>query len=122
MTELSYRFIETPVRKGHVGRWWRKLQAASDPVPAAARSPPTAAALVAVSVFAAANLATAELRPNEIEQSLQAGRDGQRRPGGPDRVHDGPEYIADRRRPQTQATESTKPPPTHDGGPAARCP
>ena len=33
VTELSYRLIETPVRKGHVGRWWRKLQSGSDPLP-----------------------------------------------------------------------------------------
>ncbi len=74
VTELSYRLIETPVRKGHVGRWWRKLKAASDPFPRRIVAT-TAAVLVAVSVFAAANLATAELRPNEIEQSLQPGRE-----------------------------------------------
>ena len=27
VTEISYRFIETPIRRGHVGRWWRRLQA-----------------------------------------------------------------------------------------------
>ena len=27
VTEISFRLIETPIRKGHVGRWWRRLQA-----------------------------------------------------------------------------------------------
>jgi peptidoglycan/LPS O-acetylase OafA/YrhL len=70
--ELSYRLVEMPVRRRHVGRWWRRLQARRDPVPrriiAAA-----GAGLVALSVFAATNLATAELKQNEIAQSLAEG-------------------------------------------------
>jgi peptidoglycan/LPS O-acetylase OafA/YrhL len=72
--ELSYRLVEMPVRRRHVGRWWRRLQARRDPVPrriiAAA-----GAGVVALSVFAAANLATAELRQNEIAQSLAEGEE-----------------------------------------------
>ena len=33
VTELSYRFIETPIRKGALGRWWKQLRASSDPIP-----------------------------------------------------------------------------------------
>ena len=74
VAEASYRFVEMPIRRRHVGRWWRRLQARRDPVPrriiAAA-----GAGCVAVSVFAVANLATAELKPNEIAQSLDEASD-----------------------------------------------
>ena len=33
ITELSYRYVETPIRKGVVGIWWRGLRRARDPVP-----------------------------------------------------------------------------------------
>ncbi len=69
VTEISYKFIESPIRRGQVGRWWRRLQSARDPAPR--RLIATAGAvLVALSVFAAANLATAQLKQNEIDQSL----------------------------------------------------
>jgi peptidoglycan/LPS O-acetylase OafA/YrhL len=72
ITEFSYRFVEMPIRRRHVGRWWRRLQARRDPVPrriiAAA-----GAGCVALSVFAAANLATAKLNQNEIAESLEEG-------------------------------------------------
>ena len=69
LTEISFRLIETPIRKGHVGRWWRRLQAARDPAPRRIIAG-AGAAMVALSVFAVATLATAELKPNEIAQSL----------------------------------------------------
>ena len=75
VTELSYRFIETPIRKGSLGRWWKQLRASSDPVPRRRASPPAAAAVTAVAVFAAASLATAELRPNEIAAASEEGRE-----------------------------------------------
>ena len=72
VADASYRLVEMPIRRRHVGRWWRRLQAKRDPVPrriiAAA-----GAGCVALSVFAAANLATAELKQNEIAQSLEEG-------------------------------------------------
>jgi peptidoglycan/LPS O-acetylase OafA/YrhL len=71
--EISYRFIEMPVRRRHVGRWWRRLQAARDPAPRRVIAA-VGAACVALSVFAAANLATAELKPNEIAASLDQGQ------------------------------------------------
>jgi peptidoglycan/LPS O-acetylase OafA/YrhL len=74
VTEVSYRYIETPIRRGQVGRWWRNLQSSRDPAPRRLIAG-AGACLVAVSVFAATNLATAQLKPNEIEQSLNEARD-----------------------------------------------
>ncbi len=39
VTELSYRFIESPIRRGQVGRWWRRLQSSRDPAPRRVSSP-----------------------------------------------------------------------------------
>ena len=69
VTEISFRIIETPIRRGTFGRWWRRLQAARDPAPRRVIAG-AGACLVAVSVFAVTSLATAELKPNEIAQSL----------------------------------------------------
>ena len=69
ITEASYRLLEMPIRKAHVKRWWRRLQASRDPAPRRVIAT-IGAGLVAMSVFAAANLATAELKQNEIAQSL----------------------------------------------------
>ncbi|CAN5767091.1 acyltransferase family protein [soil metagenome] len=72
VTETSYRFIETPIRTGRIRRWWRRLQAKRDPNPRRMIAT-VGAGVVAVSMFAAANLATAELKPNEIEESIRQG-------------------------------------------------
>jgi peptidoglycan/LPS O-acetylase OafA/YrhL len=72
ITEISYRWIETPVRRGQVGRWWRRLQSSRDPAPRRVIAG-AGAAIVAVSVFAVANLATAQLTQNEIARSLNQG-------------------------------------------------
>jgi peptidoglycan/LPS O-acetylase OafA/YrhL len=69
LTELSYRYIESPIRRGQVGRWWRRLQSSHDPAPRRVIAG-AGTVLAAVSVFAVTNLATAELKPNEIAQSL----------------------------------------------------
>jgi peptidoglycan/LPS O-acetylase OafA/YrhL len=71
--EVSYRFVEMPIRRRHVGRWWRRLQAKRDPAPRRVIAA-AGAGCVALSVFAAANLATAELKQNEIAQSLEEGQ------------------------------------------------
>ena len=71
VTELSYRFIETPIRKGTMGESWNRLR----------RSPATGArnALFAggvvfatFAVFAGVSLATADVVENEVQQSLDA--------------------------------------------------
>ena len=71
VTELSYRFIETPIRKGTMAESWHRLR----------RSPSTGArnALVGAgvvfatfAVFAGVSLATADVVENEVRQSLDA--------------------------------------------------
>jgi peptidoglycan/LPS O-acetylase OafA/YrhL len=71
ITELSYRFIETPIRTGRMRTWWHTLRAQRDPTPRRVLAG-AGAGVVALSLFAAANMATAELKPNEIAQSLAA--------------------------------------------------
>jgi hypothetical protein len=74
ITEVSYRLIETPVRRGNVGRWWRRLQSSRDPAPRRLIAG-VGTCVVAISVFAVTNLATAQLKVNEIQQSLDEAGD-----------------------------------------------
>ncbi len=69
VTELSYRFIETPIRKGTMGESWHRLR----------RSPSTGArnallgagvVFATFAVFAGVSLATADVVENEVRQSL----------------------------------------------------
>jgi hypothetical protein len=71
VTEISYRLIETPIRRARSGAGGAGC---SRPRPGPARLIAGAGArVVALSVFAVANLATAQLKPNEIAQSLDEG-------------------------------------------------
>ena len=74
ITELSYRFIETPIRRGALSRMWRRGEL-GDP----SRRPKglVAAALIAagLALFAGVSLATADLEQNEVRQSLDASED-----------------------------------------------
>jgi len=74
ITELSYRYVETPIRKGVVGIWWRSLRRARDPVP---RQLVTVAfsSCLALSIFGVFSLARADLKQNEIAESTDAGED-----------------------------------------------
>ncbi len=74
ITEASYRYVETPIRKGVVGVWWRSLRRARDPVP---RQLVTVAfgSCLALSIFGVFSLARADLQQNEIEESTAAGED-----------------------------------------------
>jgi peptidoglycan/LPS O-acetylase OafA/YrhL len=71
ITELSYRLIEIPVRKGALGRLWsrRNTWGGVDTRTLVGGG----AAIAAVTVFAGASLATADLQQNEVRQSLDAG-------------------------------------------------
>ncbi|MFV0307227.1 MAG: hypothetical protein ACK5OX_05745, partial [Desertimonas sp.] len=71
LTEFSYRFIETPIRTGHLGRWWRRLGARRDPTPRRVIAV-VGSVLVGFSLFGAASLATAELKPNDVQQQIAA--------------------------------------------------
>ncbi len=75
VTELSYRYIETPIRKGSLGAWWatrgeRRRREAN-------RGAVLGGAFVgtALAVFAAASLATAELKQNEVAERLDQSTD-----------------------------------------------
>ncbi|MFM7744329.1 MAG: hypothetical protein ACKO8T_01540, partial [Actinomycetota bacterium] len=72
VTELSYRLIETPVRKGNFSRWLRSWRGAETPERRRHRTRMVAAGVVvaAFPVFAIANLSTANLRLDAISQSL----------------------------------------------------
>ncbi len=74
ITELSYRFIETPIRTGRIKTWWARLRAQRDPTPRRMLAG-VGAGVVGLSLFAAANMATAELKQNEIAQSLADAED-----------------------------------------------
>ena len=69
ITELSYRFVETPIRKGTMGESWRRIR----------RSPAAGVrnalliggvVVAAFTVFAGISLATADVVENEVRQSL----------------------------------------------------
>jgi peptidoglycan/LPS O-acetylase OafA/YrhL len=74
ITEASYRYVETPIRKGVVGIWWRSLRRARDPVP---RQLVTVAfsSCLALSIFGVFSLARADLQQNEIAESVDAGQE-----------------------------------------------
>ena len=74
ITEASYRYVETPIRKGVVGIWWRSLRRARDPVP---RQLVTVAfsSCLALSVFGVFSLARADLQQNGIQDSIEEGGD-----------------------------------------------
>ncbi len=72
ITELSYRFIETPIRKGTLGASLARIR--RSPV----SGPRTAlysigAVVVALTVFAGVSLATAPVEENEVRQTLDEG-------------------------------------------------
>ncbi len=72
ITELSYRYIETPIRKGTLRESWRRIS--RSPVPGPRNALLAGGVVVAgLTVFAGVNLATAEVQENEVRQSLDAG-------------------------------------------------
>jgi peptidoglycan/LPS O-acetylase OafA/YrhL len=74
VTELSYTFVETPIRRREVGEWWDSLRRRRDPVPRQ-----IAAATVVVSMlllaFGVLRLGLAELKQNDIATALERGQD-----------------------------------------------
>ncbi len=69
ITELSFRFVETPIRTGQFGVGRRRLRPTPTRVPRGVIIGGLAA-FVGVSVFAVSTLATAELKQNEIAVDL----------------------------------------------------
>ncbi len=69
ITELSFRYFETPIRAGGVSAGWRRFRQGITTVPRPVLAGATAV-LLALSVFAAVTLATAPLQQNEIAETL----------------------------------------------------
>jgi peptidoglycan/LPS O-acetylase OafA/YrhL len=69
ITELSYRLVEMPIRRGKVAPWWEQLREGDDP----ARQQAVAIGAVACTAlfgFAAVSMASAELKQNEVAEAL----------------------------------------------------
>jgi hypothetical protein len=80
ITELSYRYIETPVRQGKLGELWKRRRGGV-PVQSSLTDGQRkvvygAAAFAALlSVFVVGSMATAELKQNDLEDTLDEGRE-----------------------------------------------
>ena len=73
VTEISFRIIETPIRRRTLHRGWRRLQRLR-PVTVRRAFAAVSATVIALVVVAGASLATAEVRPNEIEAAQREAR------------------------------------------------
>ncbi len=74
VTELSYRFVETPIRQGRFTAGWRRIFSGARRGPKVLASAGVALAAV-VGLFVGAVLLTAPLEQNEIAQALDAGEE-----------------------------------------------
>ena len=80
ITELSYRYIETPIRKGKLGEMWKRRRAGvpiqSSLTDGQRKGVYAAGAVFALlSVFAVGSMATAELKQNDLQVSLDEQRE-----------------------------------------------
>ncbi len=75
ITEISYRYIETPIRKGALSNILIGIRRPRDRGDRSGRGPALIGAFVgtALAIFAGASLVTAELKQNAVEQSLDEG-------------------------------------------------
>jgi peptidoglycan/LPS O-acetylase OafA/YrhL len=79
ITEISYRYVETPIRQGKLGEAWKRRRAGlpvrSTMTDGQRKSAYIGAAFVgALSVFAVGGLATAELQQNDLQIALDEAR------------------------------------------------
>jgi peptidoglycan/LPS O-acetylase OafA/YrhL len=74
ITEVSYRYVETPIRKGTLGAWWQGLRRSRDPLPRQLVVG-GGAIMVVLGLFAGVSLATAPVRQNEIAEALDQAED-----------------------------------------------
>ncbi len=79
ITELSYRYIETPIRQGKLGELWKRRRAgvpSASSLTAGQRKGEFAASAVAplLAVFAVGSMATAELKQNDVAIGLEEAR------------------------------------------------
>src|SRR4249919_1680906 len=73
VTEASYRFIETPIRRGSVSVWWHRLRDGHD-VPGRRAIAAVGVVVTALVAFSVASLAVADIELTPLERSLQCGQ------------------------------------------------
>jgi peptidoglycan/LPS O-acetylase OafA/YrhL len=74
ITELSYTYIETPVRRREVGIWWDSLRRRRDPVPRQLVALGVVAAM-AIGAFGVIRMGVAENRGSALAQDLERGEE-----------------------------------------------
>ncbi|MDW3214050.1 MAG: acyltransferase family protein [Ilumatobacteraceae bacterium] len=72
ITETSYRFVETPIRRREVASWWESLRARRDPVPRQLVAVTTVVSLLLLA-FGVLRLGLAELKQNDVAIALEEG-------------------------------------------------
>ena len=72
ITEASYRFVETPIRRREVASWWESLRSRRDPVPRQLVAVTTVVSLLLLA-FGVLRLGLAELKQNDIAIALEEG-------------------------------------------------
>ena len=72
ITELSYRFVEMPIRRREFGAWWDGLRRRGNPGPRQAMAMTVVVCLLLLAV-GVIRLGLAELKPNEVEATLAEG-------------------------------------------------
>ena len=114
ITELSYRFVETPIRKGRLGEWWRgrhDIRRHSRPAsPLDSRRPIYALSAVVVALvgFSVFSIATADNRcVGDVECTLQQGAESATTTVAPSTTVPGVTAT-----PSTDAAGNTVDPPT----------
>ncbi len=105
ITELSYTYIETPVRRREVATWWASLRSRRDPVPRQLVAA-TIVAAMGVGAFAVIRMGVAENRPNELARALE---DGEVFVTDVDDLIDGPNGSAPPSTPTTAPTGTAAP-------------
>lgn len=74
LTELSFRFVETPIRKRRVRKVWERLADDGDPKPRQLVAL-AGIGLSALLIFSTVSMLRADVRQNELEESLAANRE-----------------------------------------------
>jgi peptidoglycan/LPS O-acetylase OafA/YrhL len=69
IAELSYRFVEMPIRRRELGRWWERVRDVHDPTQRQILAV-GAVGCAAVLGFAAVSMFTAPLKQNEVQAAL----------------------------------------------------
>ena len=73
ITELSYTYIETPIRRRQVAAWWHTLRRRRDPVPRQLVAGTIVVSLALLS-FGVLRLGLADVERNEIDRTLAEGQ------------------------------------------------